>query len=114
MIYNHHIVDVVNRLLQKTVFHQCSLSKVTRSLYGVKVWLSYIKVLILKSTAVKILEMMCEETSPRTKDLVKNVFKAVDIDALHTTLAYFHRLSQDEDMVSQAYGDCIYTLCGYL
>lgn len=80
-----------------------------------KMWSSYMKVLKLKSTAVKILEMMCEETSPLTKDLVKNVFKAVDIDALHTSLAYFYRLSQDEYMVSQIYGDGMHIqLCGYL
>ena len=58
------------------------------------------KVLKLKSTAVKILEIMCEETSPLTKDLVIKVFKAVDVDALHTSLAYFYKLSQDKDMVS--------------
>ena len=27
-MYNHHIVDVVNRLLQTTLFHQCTLPKV--------------------------------------------------------------------------------------
>ena len=58
------------------------------------------KVLKLKFNAIKILEVMCEETSPQTKDLVQNVFKAVDIDALHTSMAYFYKLSQDEDMVS--------------
>ena len=58
------------------------------------------KVLKLKSTAVKVLEIMCEETSPLTKDLVIKVFKAVDVDALHTSLAYFYKLSQDKDMVS--------------
>ena len=57
------------------------------------------KVLKLKSTAIKILEIMCEETSTQTKDLVKNIFKAVDVDTLHTSLAYFHKLSQDEEMV---------------
>lgn len=60
-----------------------------------------LKVLKLKSTAIKILEIMCEETSPLTKDLVKNVFKAVDINTLHTSLAYFYKLSQDEEMVNQ-------------
>ena len=55
---------------------------------------------MLKSTAVKILEIMCEETSPLTKSLVEKVFKAVDIDTLHTTLGYFHILSEDGDMVS--------------
>ena len=71
------------------------------------------KVLVLKSTAVKILEIMCEETSPLTKDLVENVFKAVDVDALHTSMAYFYRLSQDEDMVSHSYTVCtIYSYVG--
>ena len=55
---------------------------------------------MLKTTAVKILEIMCEETSPLTKDLVRDVFKAVDIDTLHTSVAYFYSLSQDEEMVS--------------
>ena len=55
---------------------------------------------MLKSTAIKILEMMCEETNPQTKSLVGNIFKAVDIDALHASVAYFCCLSQDEEMVS--------------
>ena len=58
------------------------------------------KVLVLKSTAVKILEIMCEETSPQTKDLVESIFKSVDIDALHSSVAYFYILSQDDYMVS--------------
>lgn len=61
------------------------------------------KVLMLKSTALKILEIMCEETSPLTKDLVTNVFKAVDVDTLHTSMAYFYRLSRDQEMVSQCF-----------
>lgn len=60
------------------------------------------KVLKLKFKAIKMLEMMCEETSPLTKDLVLNVFKAVDIDSLHFSLAYFYRLIQNEDLVSSA------------
>ena len=58
---------------------------------------------MLKSTAIKILEIMCEETSPLTKDLVKNIFKAVDVDTLHTSLAYFYKLSKDEEMVNQCF-----------
>ena len=54
---------------------------------------------MLKSAVVKVLEMMCEETSPLTKGLVGDVFKAVNIDALHSSLAYFYILSQDEEMV---------------
>ena len=71
--------------------------------------MNVMKVLELKSTAVKILEMLCEETSPLTKDLVEKVFKAVDIDALHTLLADFHQLSQDKYMVSQTYMVFLYT-----
>ena len=43
--------------------------------------------------------MMCEETHPDTEKLVQNVFKNIDIDALHSTLVYFYKLSQDPVMV---------------
>lgn len=29
VMYDHHVVDVVNRVLQTTVFQQCSLPEVT-------------------------------------------------------------------------------------
>ena len=57
------------------------------------------KVLVLKSTAIKILEIMCEETNLQSQDLVGNIFKEVDINALHDSLAYFYSLSQDKSMV---------------
>ena len=44
--------------------------------------------------------MMLEETHPKSQDLAVNVHKAVDIDALHSTLAYFYYLRKDEKMVS--------------
>ena len=57
------------------------------------------KVMVLKSTAIKILEIMCEETNLQSQDLVGNIFKEVDINALHDSLAYFYSLSQDKSMV---------------
>ena len=42
---------------------------------------------------------MCEETHPDTEKLVKSIFKAVDINALHRTLVYFYKFSQDQGMV---------------
>jgi len=42
---------------------------------------------------------MCEETSPGTGRLVKSIFKGIDIEALHRTLVYFYKLSQDRFMV---------------
>ena len=53
----------------------------------------------LKTAAVDVIEMMLEEMHPRSQDLAVNVHKAVDIDALHSTLAYFYYLRQDEQMV---------------
>jgi len=44
--------------------------------------------------------MMLEETHPRSQDLAVSVHKAVDIEALHSTLAYFYYLRQDATMVS--------------
>ena len=55
---------------------------------------------MLKQSAVELLEVMCEETHPETKKLVQNIFKNIDIDALHDTLVYFYELSQDADMVT--------------
>jgi len=43
---------------------------------------------------------MLEETHPKSQDLAVSVYKAVDIEALHSTLAYFYGLKQDEKIVS--------------
>jgi len=53
----------------------------------------------LKQSAIELLEVMCEETHTGTAMLVQNIHKGVDIDALHNTLAYFYKLSQDPEMV---------------
>lgn len=55
----------------------------------------------LKQSAIELLEAMCEETHTGTAKLVKSIFKGVDIDALHNTLVYFYRLSQDPQMVNK-------------
>jgi len=44
--------------------------------------------------------MMLEETHPKSQDLAVNVHKAVDIEALHSTLAYFYYLRNNKKMVS--------------
>lgn len=54
----------------------------------------------MKQSAIELLEAMCEETHTGTAKLVQSIFKGVDIDALHNTLVYFYRLSQDPQMVS--------------
>ena len=58
-----------------------------------------IQVLELKHSAVELLEVMCEETHPETKNLVKNVFDHIDLNALHDTLVYFYKLSKHSDLV---------------
>ena len=57
------------------------------------------QVLELKQSAVELLQVMCEETHPETETLVKNIFKNIDVEALHSTLVYFYKLSQDLVMV---------------
>jgi len=59
----------------------------------------------LKQSAIELLEAMCEETHTGTAMLVQNIYKGVDIDALHSTLAYFYKLSQDPEMVG-GYSKC--------
>ena len=54
----------------------------------------------MKQSAIELLEAMCEETHTGTAKLVQSIFKGVDIDALHNTLVYFYRLSQDPQMVN--------------
>ena len=43
---------------------------------------------------------MCEETHTGTEILVQNIYRNVDIEALHKTLGYFYELSQDPEMVT--------------
>jgi len=43
---------------------------------------------------------MLEETHPKSQDLAVSVYKAVDIEALHSTLAYFYYLTKDKKLVS--------------
>ena len=44
--------------------------------------------------------MMLEEIHPKSQDLAISVYKAVDTEALHSTLAYCNHLRQDEEMVN--------------
>ena len=53
----------------------------------------------MKQSAIELLETMCEETHKGTEKLVQSIFKGVDIEALHNTLVYFYKLSQDPKMV---------------
>ena len=59
----------------------------------------------LKQSAIELLEAMCEETHTEIPKLVQSIFKVVDIEALHKTLVYFYKLSQDPEMVC-TYLDC--------
>ena len=54
----------------------------------------------MKQSAVELLEAMCEETHTGTEILVQNIYRNVDIEALHKTLGYFYELSQDPKMVT--------------
>ena len=54
----------------------------------------------MKQSAVELLEAMCEETHTGTEMLVQNIYRNVDIEALHKTLDYFYELSQDPEMVT--------------
>lgn len=56
----------------------------------------------MKQAAVELLEAMCEETHTGTEKLVQSIYKGLDIDALHSTLIYFYKLSQDPQMVGTA------------
>ena len=53
----------------------------------------------MKQSAIELLEAMCEETHTGTAKLVQSIYKVVDIQALHKTLVYFYKLSQDPEMV---------------
>ena len=59
----------------------------------------------MKQSAIELLEVMCEETHTGTAKLVQSIYKVVDIQALHKTLVYFYKLSQDPEMV------IIYLVC---
>ncbi|XP_065894275.1 inositol 1,4,5-trisphosphate-gated calcium channel ITPR1-like isoform X2 [Dysidea avara] len=82
VIYNHQIIDIINRIIQTTVFYSCKLSKILK----------------LKTAAIEVIEMMLEEIHPKSQDLAISVYKAVDTEALHSTLAYCNHLRQDEEM----------------
>ena len=51
-----------------------------------------LQVFKLKLSAVTLLEVMCEEMHMETKNLVINIYKSVDISALHSTLCFFHEM----------------------
>ena len=54
----------------------------------------------LKGSAVELVEVMLEETSERTRDLVSEIVGVIDIDALHRTLVNFHELMNDDKVLS--------------
>ena len=99
MLFDHQIVDTINRILQTVILQRCDLTDVglhhTHETYTIY----KPQVLELKQSAVELLQVMCEETDPETEKLVQNVFKNIDIDALQSTLVYFYKLSQDPMMV---------------
>ena len=98
VLFDHNIVNIINRILLTVVFKQCSLADV--SFYDMKCTLRIcFQVLELKHSAVELLEVMCEETHPETEKLVQNVFENIDLDALQDALVYFYKLSKDSSLV---------------
>ena len=52
----------------------------------------------LKASAVELLEVMLEETSEKSSELVMEIAGSMDIDALHDTLADFYELMNDREV----------------
>ncbi len=48
---------------------------------------------------------MTEETNDKTKELVAEVYVALDIPAVHDTLADFHELMNDTEVKRQGFDD---------
>ena len=56
----------------------------------------------MKASAVELLEVMLEKTNESTSELVKEIAGALDIPALHDTLADFYELKEVKD---KGFGD---------
>lgn len=52
----------------------------------------------LKASAVELLEVMLEETSDKSSELVEEIAGSLDILALHDTLADFYELANDPEV----------------
>ena len=50
----------------------------------------------IKGSAIELLDVMLEKTDEKTKDLVRDVAKNLDIEALHQTLVEFYKLKDDQ------------------
>ena len=59
----------------------------------------------LKGSAVELLEAMLEETNEKTKDLVREIVNAVQIEALHDTLVEFYELMNDQAVKDAGFDD---------
>ena len=59
----------------------------------------------LKASAVELLEVMLEETSEKSSELVMEIAGSLDIDALHDTLADFYELMNDTEVKKMGFDD---------
>ena len=59
----------------------------------------------MKASAVELLEVMLEKTSEKTSELVKEIAGALDIPALHDTLADFYELKDNQEVKRKGFDD---------
>ena len=59
----------------------------------------------MKASAVELLEVMLEETNEKSLELVKEIAGALDIPALHDTLADFYELKNDRRVKRSKFDD---------
>jgi hypothetical protein len=59
----------------------------------------------MKGSSIELLDVMLEETSEKSKDLVRDIADNLDIEALHLTLAEFYELKNDPTVKDKGYDD---------
>lgn len=82
-------------LISQISSHTQSMSKSTMKMRAIN----------LKGSAIELLEVMLEETSHKTEDLMQQIAGVLDVVALHDTLADFYKLKDDPDVKRMYFDD---------
>jgi hypothetical protein len=59
----------------------------------------------IKGSAIELLDVMLEETSKKSKELVRDIANNLDFEALHLTLAEFYELKNDPKVKKEGFDD---------
>ena len=80
--FRSKIIDVINRIFQTTIFKFCSFEEMTK----------------LYDSIIRMLQVISEETSLSTKDLVRDIINLLDVDSVHQIIGLLNDIRSHPKM----------------